>query len=1004
MYQSNCHSFPLSDLEANISAHNFNIFSANVRSLTASYDGLCNLLAGLPPAYFDILGLQEVWSVNPGLIIPGYQTILFNTRDKGLSKNSHCGGGVAFFVRNELNFEIMSEQSVFKKGLYESIWIRISLPKKKFLIIGNIYRPNSPPLGNVNKAIEIHEGILNSIKKDKAFRKDKLFLVSDFNLDLAAITSNKNVNYYMDLHHSLGLVSLINISAHITKTSSKVIDHIFTKMPSSNLKSGVIETDLSDHMPTFVSDGSIFTNQQYPPTPKPLINSVTTSCYLNLLSKLEFSQSNDPEIAFNSFFSLITEAANLAFPLKTPSNKKNKNRSHPWMSPGLIKSSKVKHKLYSKKLKFPSIENINIFKKYSYVLNKCMRSAKKTFYSNSFEQAKNNNKETWRLIGEVAGRVKKNNENITKTFEIDGNFTNDPVQIAEGFNNFFGKIGPELANQIPSDPNPNSSFKDYLGNPVESEFSLRNITTEILLRHIGNLTPKSSYGSDLISNKLLKQAVTFLHKPLLRLFNLSFETGYVPEQITLSKVIPLFKEGTKTSFTNYRPIAITSSIGKLMERVVKEQLCNYLESNSILSNDQYGFRANHSVCHPLMHFSKNIFDSLSKGMLNLCVYIDLKKAFDTVDISILLSKLSHYGIRGKEFRWFQNYLRRSQHVFTGCTLSEIIKMICGIPQGTVLGPILFILFINDLPLALALLCQLFADDCTLQVEGANIDELISKASLELARAEKWFMLNKLTLNLKKTKFCVYSNNLSSVKTIPDLMISNNIIERIGHQQTEKSVRFLGLWVGDTGLFDQHITKLKSKLNSGLFSLATSKENAPLNVQMSIYRALFESHLRFANVVFGSAPQQKIHELFILQKKAIRHVANTFYLAHTDPLFQSLKLLKIEDLISHSRASFVHKWRLGYLPRSFHRTFFSFINSDDFGRRDDPLTLSTPSDLPKNLSRSPYLMTCQAWNAVPYEIKIIQKHSEFKKSLSEHFFSKYNKICTIDHCRACIHSY
>ena len=175
MYQSNCHSFPLSDLEANISAHNFNIFSANVRSLTASYDGLCNLLAGLPPAYFDILGLQEVWSVNPGLIIPGYQTILFNTRDKGLSKNSHCGGGVAFFVRNELNFEIMSEQSVFKKGLYESIWIRISLPKKKFLIIGNIYRPNSPPLGNVNKAIEIHEGILNSIKRIKHFVKTNFF-------------------------------------------------------------------------------------------------------------------------------------------------------------------------------------------------------------------------------------------------------------------------------------------------------------------------------------------------------------------------------------------------------------------------------------------------------------------------------------------------------------------------------------------------------------------------------------------------------------------------------------------------------------------------------------------------------------------------------------------------------------------------------------------------------------------------------------------------------------
>ena len=671
------------------------------------------------------------------------------------------------------------------------------------------------------------------------------------------------------------------------------------------------------------------------------------------------------------------------------------------MFPGLLRCCSEKNRLLSFKLKNSNQLNISKYKNYSKILVKCKKKAKQMYFLEAFEAARSDLKATWSLIGEVSGRT-KTKPKLNKTFIVNGTKSYDKDEIAKGFNNFFGTIGSELASKIPN-PIPGSNFQQYLGPQSDCVFALFPISLKSLLSHINEIKPKTSAGNDLLSNKLIKLAIPSLAKPLLRLINLSLSTGYVPPQITVSKVIPLFKEGSKELFNNYRPIAIVSSVGKLLERVVCEQLTNYLESNELLSNHQYGFRSRHSVVHPLLQFSKKIFESLMSNNINLTIFIDLKKAFDTVNLDILLSKLSHYGILGKELQWFINYLKRSQQVFTGEALSEVITMLMGIPQGTCLGPILFILFINDLPCALQLFCQLFADDTTLQIEGPDIKSLFDKTLIELKKAENWFRCNKLTLNLKKTKFAVFGNDLQNLINIPDLSLSGVKIDRIGHNQIEKSVRFLGLWVGDTSTFSEHIGKMKLKIATGLYYLATAKLNSPLKVRLNIYRALIESCLRFAIIIYGSAPDQKIKELFILQKKAIRHIALAHFLAHTEPLFAHLKILKILDLISHSRASIVHQFRCGILPNSFSRDFFKFVDLTKQGRREDPLCVIIPKISNKSLERSPYLMICRAWNAVPYELKNISKHSEFKKALTEHYLSTYTEICSELNCLSCTHS-
>ena len=227
------------------------------------------------------------------------------------------------------------------------------------------------------------------------------------------------------------------------------------------------------------------------------------------------------------------------------------------------------------------------------------------------------------------------------------------------------------------------------------------------------------------------------------------------------------------------------------------------------------------------------------------------------------------------------------------------------------------------------------------------------------------------------------------------------IDRIGINQSEKTVRFLGLWVGDTSTFIDHIGKIKLKVGLGLYHLASAKHNSPLKVRLNIYRALIESQLSFANIIYGSAPDKTIHELFIMQKKAIRHISLAHYIAHTNPLFTKLKLLKLIDLISHSRACIVHQFRSGYLPKSFKRDFFIFVDCQNHGRREDSLCVLIPQTHFKDLDKSPYVMICKAWNAIPFEIKTIAKYSAFKIALKEHYISKYNEICSTENCRACV---
>lgn len=283
--------------------------------------------------------------------------------------------------------------------------------------------------------------------------------------------------------------------------------------------------------------------------------------------------------------------------------------------------------------------------------------------------------------------------------------------------------------------------QSYLGEPEPDNFEFSHVHPSLVLKLCSKLKPKTSSGPDGISSKLLKAIIPIIIQPFCHLLNLSFKTGYIPNEFKVAKVVPVFKSGERDDFNNYRPISLLSSFSKLFEKVVAMEVLRFINHRDILYIHQYGFRKNHNTNHPMLHFLDRIYNSMNKETpeFTIGIFIDLKKAFDTVNHDILLKKLDFYGFRSVSNLWFKNYLSgRTQFVSIKGVDSDNKEMICGVPQGSVLGPLLFLLFINDLPQATDFFTLLFADDTTLQLSGSNLEDLYCKANTELLKAQKWF--------------------------------------------------------------------------------------------------------------------------------------------------------------------------------------------------------------------------------------------------------------------------
>ena len=490
---------------------------------------------------------------------------------------------------------------------------------------------------------------------------------------------------------------------------------------------------------------------------------------------------------------------------------------------------------------------------------------------------------------------------------------NGKVEVAEAFGNFFCKIGRDISAGInASNVHPNTFLE---GSHLHS--ALFNPASENEIIEIIAGMRNSSAGHDLIRPQLIKDNFVSLVSPITHIVNLSIAQGIVPEQFKIAQVTPVFKTGRTECINNYRPISVLSALSKILEKVVHKRMMSFFNMHSILSNNQFGFRSKHSCDQPLILATDFIREALDAGDHVIAVFLDLRKAFDVVSHPILLGKLSHYGLRGIPLQWLESYLSgRSQSVKIAGHVSSPRTITHGVPQGSVLGPLLFLVLINDLKIRHPDFTKifLFADDTTVLIRHRSINSLVDTTNLELSHLCQWFKSNRLSVNVDKTKFMFFT--LHSHLRYQTLSI---IMDNVPIQRTA-STKFLGVHFDELLSWDAHITYIASKISKSIGIIKKVCNTLPKSSCILLYKALILPYLSYCHVIWGCASRTRLQRLNLLQKRAIRVITHTHYRAHTEPLFLSCKLLPFFNLYDYYCLILLYKILKGMLPFTFNSKF------------------------------------------------------------------------------------
>ena len=634
-----------------------------------------------------------------------------------------------------------------------------------------------------------------------------------------------------------------------------------------------------------------------------------------------------------------------------------------------IKKDAVKHK---------SQAMMGCYKKVRNKVNSLNVLLKREYFTKRINEHKGNIKETWKTANELLNKRKKFT-NITSL--KDGNIEiQEKKEIPNVMNSYFCSVDDELANKVNETPNPLLKG-DYTVNVSNLSFHFYEINDLHVRDVTNNIKASKGFGNDNISSYFLKLALPYINNSLVYMFNKSIEKSKFPTHWKMARVTPIFKEGKKSSKVNYRPISVLPVVSRIFEKLVYNQLYEYFNTNSLLSSSQSGFRAMHSTTTALLKCTDDWYSGLDLGKYVGVVYVDLKKAFDTVDHEILLHKLAHYGIQSQELLWFKSYLSgRSQFTRVNGIDSTIKNIKVGVPQGSCLGPLLFLIYINDLPKVVNNASVfMYADDTRLSCMNDNLFRLNEALNTDLKSLDKRLKGNKLSLNVAKTKSMVISTKPkhAALKHQEDqlcLSIHNNPL------QVVQGTKHLGIYIDNTLDWKNHIQEITKKISRSLGLLKYAKRFLPLESLKDIYTSIIDPHFRYCCAVWGVCGLTEIQKLQKLQNRAARIITDSNYDAPSKPLIETLGWMTIEKVIQRETLVMVFKSVNGFSPQYLSELFVTSSTNACYNLRHTTTDLRLPKKLSSNGQKSFSFRGAALWDSLPSESKQASNLLTFKKSI------------------------
>lgn len=854
----------------------FGIFHGNIRSLKKNMDEFSIVLNELKYNFHCIV-LTETWNLYDLQLfnIPGYD-LIYN--EGHINQND----GVVIYIKNESNYFY----NIITINEIKVIQLTTSYSNKSIQILA-IYR--SPSLC----PFSFNLGLSNFLKSCKK-QYDINILIGDINIDILQDTDYSHE--YLNILHEEGFKSMINDFTRVEHGSKSCIDHIFLKTNISldSFLPVIIHAGITDHYYTILQYLSV------PEIEKSEANNNNHYKYftdynklnqnLNLENWLDVYTTQNVDIATELFINKLKYA--ISENTRKIKIKRYEVKRHPWMTNGLIKSIYEKNRLYKNLQKNPdNINLLNKFKQYRNKLTELIKRTKENYYKEQINKNKNCAKNLWKCINE-----NKNKKTIINSLKNkSGVLIENKAEIANTFIKYFNEVGSKLAEQIKQTTKINKVRMDKIANSIV----LADTTETEVKKIIEELKPHKSPGLDNITSESLKKIVNNIIEPLTYLINTSLRNGNFPKVLKVAVIKPLYKAGDKHEVSNYRPISLISNIAKIFEKVIKIRICGFIEKYKLISDKQYGFREARSTQDAIAHLTSLIYKAMDESKPALCIFVDLAKAFDTVSHPDLLETLHNAGFRDRAYHLMKSYLSdREQCVKIENEISERKIVQYGVPQGTVLGPILFTLYINAL---FSLPCSgdiiSFADDTAIFYKDVSWTVLKHKVEKDFKIILDFFNSKLLTINVNKTYFLPFTSYHPNLPNFNSLEISYG--KKILNIESCYHIKYLGINIDCHLRWDTHINNLIKKLRGILSKFKHFKNICDIKHLTVMYNALVQSHLMYGIIGWGGVTNKYLKKLEMMQKWIIKIIYNKCYTYPSDDLYAEARILDIRQLFARS---------------------------------------------------------------------------------------------------------